>query len=166
MHIFYMETRKVPPCNQNNDTPIHEAVRIWYTALNFEFLPIWNMLVVRTYFLQWKHCQELCLKIKLILEYVNFSFPNMMKRIISTKLSICITIIGEYCFREKKPPSSWNLFYTSEKFKANTRSASSPTAQIACSKHTIGKNMFSEHNSLDWWHCDQKCIFFSRMLPV
>lgn len=100
VHILYMETWKVPPSSQNNDTPIHEAVWIWYTAsTTFWIFSCMKHVSSENLFLQWKHCQELCLKIKLILEYVNFSFPNMTKRKIWTMLNICIAIIGEYCFR-------------------------------------------------------------------
>lgn len=149
VHILYVETWKVSPWIPNNNTVIHEAVQIWYTVSTiFWIFPCMKHVSSKNPLFQWKYCQELCLKIKLISEDANFSFPNSMKRKIRTMFYICITILDEYCFRDQTQKSSWNLVYTSKKFKANTRSVSATTnVQITHSKHTIEKNKLIEHNS-------------------
>lgn len=140
VHILYMGTWKVPQI-QNNNAAIHEAVQIWYTVgINFLIFPCMKHISSRNPLFQWKYCQELCLKIKLISEDVNFSFPNTMKRKIWTMLCICITILDEYCSTGQKQKSSWNLVYTSKKFKANARYVSPTTdVQTTHSKYTIEK---------------------------
>lgn len=141
LHILYMETWKVPWWIQNNNTAIHEAVQIWYTVtINFWIFPCMKDVSSKNPLFKWKYSQELCLKTKLISEDVNFSFPNMTKRKIWRMLCICITILDEHCFRGQNQKSSWNLVYTSKKFKANTRHFSATTnVQITHSKHTTEK---------------------------
>lgn len=130
---------------QKNNTAIHKAVQIWYTvSIIFWIFPCMKQVSSKNPLFQWKYWQELCLKIKLILEDVNFSFPNTRKRKIWTMLCIYIAILDEYCFRDQNQKSSWNLVYTSKKFKANTRYVSATTAvQITRSKNTIGKKTSS-----------------------
>lgn len=140
VHILYTETWKVPPLIQNN-TVIYEGVQIWYTvSINLWIFPCMKQVSSKNPLFQWKYCQELCLKTKLISEDMNFSFSNTMKKKIWGMLCIFITILDEFCFRGQNQKSSWNLIYTSEKFKANTRYVSPTTdVQITHSKHTMEK---------------------------
>lgn len=143
-----METWKVPLWIQKNNTAIHKVVQIWYTVSNnFWIFPCMKHISSNNPLFQWKYWQELCLKIKLISEAVNFSFPNTMKRKTWTMLCVYIATLDKYCFIDQSQKSSWNLFYTNKKFKANTRYVSATTdAQIKHSKHTIEKNKLIEQN--------------------
>lgn len=154
-----METWKAPPCNQNNDVPIHEAVWIQYKiSTTFWIFPHTRHVSSENLFFAVKTLPRVMPKDNADFRVCELQLPKYEKIKIWTTLSICIIITGEYCFRGKKKISSWNLLYTSKKFKANTRSWSAPTAQTTWSKDIVGKK-FSEHNSLARWHCNQKCIF-------
>lgn len=180
VHMLYLETWKVPPLIENN-TAIHEAVQIWYTvSINFWIFLVWNTLVARIHYSN-ESISKNCVKIKLISEDVNFSFPNMLKRKIWTMLCICITILDKYPFRGQNQKSSWNLVYTSKKFKGNTRYVSATTdVQITHSKHTIEKtsswnttrktdgniirNAFFPYTATSTWIWNKLCKYLCSLL--